>query len=224
MKIAPLFFLALFSSQLVSVVHGYQDQPIGLTAKGVALVARYEDQARKTLSHFDEERGNPQGRSFFVITKIYEEKLFEQVYVQVESKEQGAYKGRIVSEPTGQVAFKKGAEITVQAKDVADWCILMPNGEEEGNLTGKAMDALRARLLVFVLSMKPEHGMFTHFSVVTVRNPQTKQAVDDLVPRDVITKVEGAAKARWGKERTADKKEKFGAILVEFPEWNITEK
>ena len=224
MKITHLFIFALLASLFDSEVHGYQDQAIGLTAKGVALVASYEEQARKTLAHFDKERESPKGRSFFVITKIYENKLFEQVYVRVDSKQQDGYKGRIVSEPTGKVSFKKGAEITVQAKDIADWCIVMPNGEEEGNLTGKAMDALRARLLVFVLSMKPEHGTFARFSVVTVKNPQTKQSIEDLVPRDVISMVENAAKARWGKVKADDEKEKFGAILVEFPEWNITEK
>ncbi len=224
MKIVALITFGLFVSPFLNAVYGYQDQPMGLTADGVALVASFEEQARKTLAHFDEEREAPKGRSFFVITKIYENAFFEQVYVQVESKMQEAYKGRIVSEPMGRVAFKKGAEITVQAKDVADWCIVMPNGEEEGNLTGKAMDALRAKVLVFVLSMKPENGTFAHFRVVSVNNPQTMQSVEDLVPRDVIAKVEGAARARWGMKRSDDEKEKFSPILVGFPEWNIIEK
>jgi uncharacterized protein YegJ (DUF2314 family) len=224
MKNFPLFLFAFCASRLVGAATGYQDQPMGLTAKGAALVASYEEQARKTLHHFDDELGKPNGRSFFVVTKIYGKDLFEQVYVRVESKQQAAYKGRIVSEPTGSVSFKKGAELAVQTKDVADWCIVMPNGEEEGNLTGKAMDALQARILVFVLSMKPEKSTFTRFSVVTVRNSKTQQSVDELVPGNVILNVENEAKNRWGTLKADDEKEKFQFILVGFPEWKILEK
>lgn len=224
MKIVSLLAIGLVALQWVGVLRGYEDVPMGLSERGVALIASYEAQARSSLPHFDEERANPGGRVFFVVTKIFEKDVYEQVYVKVETRTGDFYTGRIASEPIGPVTFKKGAEITVPIRNVVDWCILMPNGEEEGNLAGKAMDALRAGVLVVVVSMKPDNGTFAEFRVVEVRNPRTKQAVADLVPKDVIAKIEESAKSRWGKTKAEHGDEKFAPLLVEFPEWKIVEK
>ena len=215
LTIVCLFAHALFGGS------AYQDQPIGLTAKGLAVIARYEEQARKTLPHFDEELKRPNGRAFSIVTKIYGKKhLFEQIYVRVNARDPAGYKGRIESEPTGLVEFKKGAEIFV----TVDWCIVLPSGEEEGNLTGKAMDALRVRLLVFVLSMAPENGAFSKFIVVSVKNSQTRQSIRELVPEDVVSRVELEAKKRWGGLKAQDEKVKYQFVIVRFPEWEIMEK
>lgn len=194
---------------------------MGLNQKATDLIQSYEQQARETLPHFDREMKKADGRGFYVVTKIYNEKIFEQVYVKVEAKEGDNYVGKIASEPTGLVKFKLNAPMSVAPKDTADWVIVSKDGEEEGNLTGKAMDALHAGVLTFVFSMQPKQGVFSVFKVVSVRNPKTQQEVGGIVPDKIVAKVEAEAKKRFGKLKAEDEKEKFQFILVSFPTWEF---
>ena len=202
----------------------YEDRPAGLTAKGLAVIERYEKEAKQTLSHFDEELQNPNGRTFFVMTRIYEGSSHERIYVRVESKKGESYVGTIASEPVGPVRFQKDARLEVLSRDVVDWCIVMPNGEELGNLTGKATEALQAGVVVFVIGMTPKGGTFAQFRVVSVTNPRTQQEIREIVPDDVVAKVEREAKRRFGKLKAQDEKERFQFILVSFPDWEPLQK
>lgn len=194
---------------------------MGLTQKGAAILQGYTDQAKKSLAHFDEEMSKADGRAFFIITRIHDKKLYEQIYVKVESKKNEVYNGKIASEPMGPIKFQVNALIAVDTKDVVDWLIVSKTGEEEGNLTGKAMDALQAKILVFIIRMQAKQGLFSDFRVVSVRNPKTQQEIREIVPEKMITVVEREAKRRFGKLKSEDGKEKFQSILVSFPDWDL---
>lgn len=199
----------------------YEDQPMGLTAAGAEVIRQYEAKARATLDEFDREFENAGARTLYVVTKIHEGDFFEQIYVLVTQRDQDGYQGKIASEPTGRVPFTRGAPIHVATADVADWLIVLPDGEEHGNLTGKAMDALQAGSVVFIISMKPEDGRFTHFKVVSIRNPKTQQEIGAIVPDEVVARVEAESQTRFGKLKSDGDEEKFQFILVSFPQWEF---
>lgn len=194
---------------------------MGLTQKGAELIKSYEQQARANLAHFDRELLKVDGRRFYIVTKIHQGKMFEQIYVEVESKKSDHYVGKIASDPAGPIKFQRNTPISVAIKDVADWLILSKNGEEEGNLTGKALDALQVGILTFVISMQPKQGVFAAFKVVSVRNPKTQQEVGEIVPEKISSKVEKEAAKRFGNQRAVDEKIKYQFILVSFPDWRL---
>ena len=173
------------------------------------------------LPQFDEELQSANGRTFFVVTKIHDGALFEQVYVRVGEKKGNAYRGRIASTPMGPVKFERNALIDVLSNDVADWCIVQANGEEQGNITGKALDALQVGKVVFIISVKPKNGQYAGFKVVEVRNPKTQQVIGEIVPDETIRLVEREATTRFSKLKADDDKEKFQFILTSFPGWKI---
>jgi len=199
----------------------YPDRPKGLTVDQAAIIQSYEEQARKMLPQFDEELQSANGRTFFVVTKIHDGALFEQVYVRVGEKKGNAYRGRIASTPMGPVKFERNALIDVLSNDVADWCIVQANGEEQGNITGKALDALQVGKVVFIISVKPKNGQYAGFKVVEVRNPKTQQVIGEIVPDETIRFVEREATTRFSKLKADDDKEKFQFILTSFPGWKI---
>jgi len=198
----------------------YQDHPAQLDAKDAAIINSYIGQAKKTLPHFDAELLKPKGRTFYVITEIHGDKTSEQIFVKVKSKKEDGYHGTIDSDPEGSVKFKKSEALVVNEKDVLDWCIVSPKGEEEGNLMGKAGDALMAKVLAFVIEVKSQKGVFSSFRVVSVTNRQTKQNVREIVPADVIDRVEKRAAELQSHLKLPDDTYR-SIILVAFPSWEI---
>lgn len=104
---------------------------------------------------------------------------------------------------------------------VVDWCIVLPDGEEIGNVTGKAMDALGVGAVGFVIEMKPVGERFASFKVVRVLNPKTQQQVPEIVRGDVVARVEAEAVRRFSKLKVTDDKAKYQFILTSFPQWEI---
>ena len=219
------FILTLCSVAYAQSKSNYQDQPVQAAAKDMnAILQPYSEQAKKTLPHFDTELQNPQGRSFFVITRLYEGTVFEQIFVRVKSKEKDGYHGNIDSKPMGRVKFQNGEKIVVNVNDVVDWCIVSRNGEEEGNLTGKALDALGSKILSFVIELKSHNGVFSQIRVASVLNPRTQQDVREIVPAEVIAHVEKEAAKQWSGTKAEDAKPQYQFILVSFPSWELVKK
>jgi len=199
----------------------YADRPAGLTAKGAAVIEAYAAKAKKTFGSFDHELQTPKGRRFFVITKIYQDKLYEQVFVEVQARTDKGYRGKIATTPTGAVKFAPGDVIDVPSEQAVDWCILLPNGEETGNVTGKALDALMGGAVGFIIEMKPEKDRFVGFKVVDVFNPKTQQKIPEIAQAEVVAAVEAEAARRFAKLVPNDDKPKFQFILTSFPAWKI---
>jgi uncharacterized protein YegJ (DUF2314 family) len=199
----------------------YADRPAAFNQKGAEIIRQYEEQARQGLPRFDEELAKPDGRKFYVVTKLFEAMRFEQVFVEVRQRTADGYRGVIASDPLGPVKFRKGAPIEVPRSQVVDWCIVQKTGEEIGNVLGKAVEALMAGGVAFIIRLEPEDGRFVRMTVSRVVNPRTQQEVPELVPAHVFADVEAEAQKRFGDLRAADAKEKFHYILVQFPEWKI---
>ena len=211
----------VFCTTLYAAESKYEDNPLELPIEIEALLEPLSKRALDSLDHFEKELKDPRGRSFYLITRIYEGDLYEQVFVLIESKEDDTYHGKIVSEPMGPVNFQANDPVSLQKHNVVDWLIVNQDGTEEGNLLGKAVDLLQVGMAAFICEWQPKDGSFETFKIVSVRNPQTNQEVMELAPQDVIERVEKhVGKEIKGKE-AEDDAPKYGYTLVTYPDWEI---
>jgi uncharacterized protein YegJ (DUF2314 family) len=218
-----VFFIFLISAGISSADSNYKDSPVSLDSDTQALLRVYEEQARDTLNIFNKEFNENGQNIFYVTTRIYHDKNFEQIFVKLSSIEGGVYKGVIASSPLGKVDFKSGDKISVKSADVLDWLIVLPDGEERGNLQGKALDLLQVGTAAVITRMIPKDGKYISFTVVSVLNPQTKQEVIEILPHDVKTKIENYLATKNVNLAPEDNKEKYTYIFIRFPGWQIEE-
>lgn len=219
-----VLFLLLLVSTLVSAGDSkYQDMPAGINADMKPLLDGYEVQARDTLGHFNKRFSAGSKGTYYVVTKLYEGSFYEQIFVKLRKIEGGLYKGVIASTPMGKVKFKSGDSLEVKAGDITDWLIVLPDGKEEGNLQGKAIDLFQVGKAAFISKMTPKDGKFESFAVVSVLNPHTKQEVIDIVPEKVKEEVASYLAKKLGGSQSADNKDKYTYTFVNFPEWNIVD-
>ena len=201
----------------------YPDEPAYLPDEGVQVLRTYEAKARESLPVFDERLAKKQGSEFYVVTRIYKGDFFEQIFVKVEDEKNDVYRGKIANVPMGQVSFNAGDSISVDREDVIDWVILDEDGEETGNLLGKAIDALRAGAVGFIIEMVPKGGRFVDFEIVSVLNPTTQQDVIEIVPEGVKQKILQEAQARYGGRETDSQVPRYNFIGTTFPDWAVVE-
>jgi uncharacterized protein YegJ (DUF2314 family) len=220
-KILIAFAILALSSTAYSGDTHYEDMPIAIDTSFEALLDQYVQKAKMSLQYFDEQFEKPGDRTFYIVTRIYKNELYEQVFVKLGSIHEEVYVGLIVSEPMGKVDFKKGEIIQVSTEDVVDWCIVNPDGTEEGNLLGKAADLSKSRVCAFISKMTPKDGVFTTFEVVSVLNPNTEQEIIEIVPQDVLDKVSAFLMKSRGGKPSKDNKEKYIYTIVSFPGWEI---
>ena len=223
-KILALFSFIVFGFQLRASDTVYQDSPVGLTVDVVSLMKPYEKLAKESLYRFEKSFKKKKGRTFYLVTRIYEDEYYEQVFVLVKKQKEGLYVGTIASKPMGRVSFRAGDRITLESKDIFDWLIVNKDGTEEGNFQGKAMDLLQVGGASFISSWHPVDGHYEIFEVVSVRNPRTQQEIMEIVPEDVIERVEAYVTKTVGGRVSADGKVKYGFTLVSFPNWEIIDK
>ena len=89
--------------------------------------------------------GLPSGQSFFVTTRLYDGSgVFEQVFIAVNSIDNGSISGKIWSEIGRVSGYKLGDNHTLSESDILDWLITHPDGSEEGNFVGKFLDTYRS--------------------------------------------------------------------------------
>jgi uncharacterized protein YegJ (DUF2314 family) len=218
-----VFFIFLIFSGTSSADSNYKDSPVNIDSDMQVILSAYEEQARNTLDVFNKEFSENDQNIFYVTTRIYQDENFEQIFVRLVSIKGGVYEGVIASSPLGKVDFKSGDKISVKSADVLDWLIVLPDGEERGNLQGKALDLIQVGKAAVITRMTPKDGKYTSFTVVSVLNPQTKQEVIEILPQDVKAKIENYLATKNANLVPEDDKEKYTYIFVRFPGWQIEE-
>lgn len=217
------FFIFLISAGSSLADSNYQDSPVNIDSDMQVILSAYEEQARNTLDVFNKEFNENGQNIFYVTTRIYQDENFEQIFVKLNSIDEGTYEGVIASSPLGKVDFKSGDKIRVKSADVLDWLIVLPDGEERGNLQGKALDLIQVGKAAVITRMTPKDGKYKSFTVVSVLNPQTKQEVIEILPQDVKTKIETYLATKNANLVPEDDKEQYTYIFVRFPGWQIEE-
>jgi len=109
------------------------------------LIAPYVEQALKTLPVAKQKflKGLKYGEAFFLVTRIYDKDgKFEQVFVRIKKWENDNIKGLISNDLHTVKEYYNGQMIDFKEKDVLDWLISKPDGNEEGNYVGKFLDTM----------------------------------------------------------------------------------
>jgi len=89
--------------------------------------------------------GLPVGQSFFVTIALRDnDGRVEEVFVVVDEIKDGSIRGRIWNDIHIVHGFHNGQPLVVPEGSVRDWTITHPDGTEEGNFRGKAVDQLQA--------------------------------------------------------------------------------
>jgi hypothetical protein len=189
----------------------------------LAIIARYDALAMSTFDSFEKEvqAETPTGKTFFVVTRLFEGTHFEQVFVQVDTVSTLGYEGRIASQSQGQVRFQSGQPITLKKEQIVDWMIVHENGAEEGNTLGKVANLIRSGFAIAVVKMTylPESGLQSE--VVSLSNAMTQQDVTMLLPEEVRFRIRDHV-TRTHTNLPHEAAERFLMIMVSFPEWQIT--
>ena len=108
-----------------------------------ALMQPAVDLARKTYPDARDRflRGLPPRHAFFVVTRLpVGTDGFEQVFVAVDRIEGDTISGQLSSDVRRAPGYKKGDRYLLSESLVVDWLITRPDGTEEGNYIGKALD------------------------------------------------------------------------------------
>ena len=85
--------------------------------------------------------GLPQGQYFFVTTRLHDDTgAVEQVFIAVNSIQNGVITGRIASQINTVSGYRFGESYAFPESDLIDWLITHPDGSEEGNFVGKFLD------------------------------------------------------------------------------------
>jgi tetratricopeptide (TPR) repeat protein len=99
-------------------------------------------QARATLPDAKKRylAGLPSGHYMSVTTGLTDKNNHhEQVFVTIDSWNGDVVNGRLANDVSLE-GYKRGQALKVNEKDMLDWTIVNPKGEEEGNLLGKFID------------------------------------------------------------------------------------
>lgn len=102
----------------------------------------YIEKARQTLPDAKKrfQAGLPAGHKMSVTTLLTDKNgHHEQVFVMVDSWNGDSVSGTLANTVSLE-GFKRGQALEVKEKDMLDWTIVNPKGEEEGNLVGKFID------------------------------------------------------------------------------------
>jgi hypothetical protein len=105
------------------------------------------DMARRTYPEARERflRGLPPRHSFFVVTRLSGPRDdVDQVFVAVDRIDGDRIIGRIWSDIVHAKDYKRGDRYSMSESQIVDWLITRPDGTEEGNYVGKAIDKIQA--------------------------------------------------------------------------------
>lgn len=214
--------ILLLSSVAYAGETQYKDMPTSsIDNVFIQVLEQYSEQSKSRLAHFNQQFQSKEGRTFYVVSKIYQGDIFEQVFILLNDITDDSYLGTIANNPMGKVDFKAGDAIEVKTKDVVDWVIVNTDGSEEGNLQGKALDLIQVGHGAFISKMTPKDGVLSEFEVISVLNPYTKQEIIDIVPQSVLDNVANKVKLIHGKKPSAGDKEQYTYTIVRFPGWEI---
>ncbi|HEX8848117.1 MAG TPA: hypothetical protein VF761_01160 [Gemmatimonadaceae bacterium] len=120
---------------------GGMDSLTKLFAPAIAQARATYPQARKRFL-----AGLPAGHRFAVTTGLRDDAGHrEQIFVYVDSIRGETVFGKIASEITLVRGYRYLQPLVVAERDVLDWTIVDPRGNEEGNFVGKFIDEMHAR-------------------------------------------------------------------------------
>lgn len=89
--------------------------------------------------------GQSGGRPFFVSVNLHDpEGRVEQVFLVVDTIRTDSIRGRIWNEVNLVRGFQLKQSIVVPESSVLDWAFANPDGSEEGNYVGRAVDEIQA--------------------------------------------------------------------------------
>ncbi len=100
------------------------------------------EKARATLPDAKKrfKQGLPKNHYMSVTTGLKDKNgHYEQVFVYVDSWDGDCVSGRLANDVSLE-GYKRGQQLKVYEKDMLDWTIVNPKGEEEGNIIGKFID------------------------------------------------------------------------------------
>ena len=127
-----------------------KDQPQEVTDQQLArlekAIAPYVASARQTYPAARSKflGGLPLGEHFFVVARIFDSAgRWEQVFIRVQTIQDGVITGVISSDVTLVTRYKPGQTYTLRESELVDWVITKRGGTEEGNVVGKFMDTYR---------------------------------------------------------------------------------
>jgi len=199
-RLAHLVLMMLMSHSVLAVESNYEDSPMTIDIQVETLLSGYSERALQHLPYFKEQFQQPSGRSFYVVTRIYDGQEYEQVFVGVDKIEADVIYGKIKSQPVGRIDFEFDEAIELADPAVVDWLIVNTDGTEEGNLLGKALDLLQVGHAAVIFELIPEDKRLKDCAVVSVLNAKTKQEVIELVPPEVLEAFTKTMKAEYESE------------------------
>lgn len=129
--------------------HGYRppnspppDRVAKYNAELVEAMKPLIEKARATLPDAKKRfrQGLPKNHYMSVTTGLKDKNgHYEQVFVYVDSWDGDCVSGRLANDVSLE-GYKRGQPLKVYEKDMLDWTIVNPKGEEEGNIIGKFID------------------------------------------------------------------------------------
>jgi len=126
----------------VSDYKGPQDTPKEWGKEIIILRQPYVEKARKTYPQAKArfQSGQLKGYSFFVTIDLYENNLFENVFMAVRKISDGKITAVLATKPVRVKSYQYGKVYVFPESEVIDWTITSPDGNEEGNFIGKFLD------------------------------------------------------------------------------------
>jgi hypothetical protein len=99
-------------------------------------------------------KGLPTGDKFLITTRVFD-KLgnFQQIFVEVSSIKDGKVTGYVAMAGGNIPSLTQGSPFNCVEEDILDWCIIKPDGQQEGNVIGKFLDVVRERMVGLVMQI-----------------------------------------------------------------------
>jgi hypothetical protein len=176
-----------------------QDEPLEFTNPAVldSIIQPYVQMARRSYPEAKArfQKGLPADRKFLVTVRAYDEQNnFEQIFVEVHKLEDGQVKGAVSMSSGKLPGLAPGDKVAIPEDQVLDWCILSPDGAQEGNVVGKFLDVVRERVVGLVMELKiARDGSVSKAKCLRALN-RAQQDVSFCIPDTVMRMAEGMAR------------------------------
>lgn len=110
----------------------------------LALIEKASAEALKTLPEAKNRflKNHKADEAFFLTINLKEGNSVERVFVRVTKWSGDKIGGTIANEIVGLTNYKQGQEIEFSESEIMDWTFSKPDGTEDGNYIGKALDAM----------------------------------------------------------------------------------
>jgi hypothetical protein len=176
-----------------------QPEPIEFNNPAVldSIIQPYVQMARRTYPEAKARflKGLPSSQKFLITIRAYDQQgNFEQIFVEVHRIENGQVKGMVSTSSGNLPGLAPGDRVACPEEEVLDWCILQPDGTQEGNLVGKFLDVVRERIVGLVMELViTKDGSVSKAKCVRALN-RAQQDVSFCIPDTVFHMAETMAR------------------------------